>query len=137
MEKSISIIGSGFSAMAASCYLAKSGHKVTIYEKNASIGGRARQLKANGFTFDMGPSWYWMPDVFERFFNRFDKRVSDYYSLTRLDPSYRIYFKDGPLDIPAGYDALKAVFEHLEPGSSRMLDKFMQEAAYKYKVGMD
>ena len=107
-----------------------------MLEKHAIPGGRARQLKANGFTYDMGPSWYWMPDVFERFFNQFGKTVSDYYNLQRLDPSYRVYFKDEALDIPADYEALKAVFEKLEPGSSAMLDKFMHEAAYKYKVGM-
>src|SRR5690348_4272437 len=117
--------------------MAKGGWQVTVLDKATTAGGRARQLKADGFTFDMGPSWYWMPDVFERFFNQFNKKVSDYYTLTRLDPSYRIYFQEEALDIPADYDALKIVFEKLEPGSSRMLDKFMQEAAYKYKVGMN
>src|SRR5690349_16111087 len=116
--------------------MAKRGWQVTVLEKHAIPGGRARQLKTNGFTFDMVPSWYCMPDVFDRFFNQFGKTVNNYYHLQRLDPSYRIYFKDETLDIPANYDALKAVFEKLEPGSSTMLDKFMHEAAYKYKVGM-
>jgi phytoene desaturase len=137
VSKKAIIIGSGFAGLSAACFMAKGGWQVQLLEKHSTPGGRARQLKTNGFTFDMGPSWYWMPDVFERFFNQFDKKVSDYYSLTRLDPSYRIYFKEEALDIPAGYDALKAVFEKLEPGSSKMLDKFMHEAAYKYKVGMN
>ena len=68
-------------------------------------GGRARQLKEAGFTFDMGPSWYWMPDVFERFFNCFGKKVSDYYQLERLDPSYRVYWPDEIMDIPADYES--------------------------------
>ncbi|MEP6514521.1 MAG: phytoene desaturase family protein, partial [Parafilimonas sp.] len=86
--------------------------------------------------FDMGPSWYWMPDVFERFFQQFGKKVCDYYTLQRLDPSYRIYWKNDVTDIPADYTALKNLFEKLEPGSSIKLDKFLHEAAYKYKAGM-
>ncbi|OYX83050.1 MAG: phytoene dehydrogenase, partial [Flavobacteriales bacterium 32-34-25] len=92
MKKKITIIGSGFSALSAACYLAKSGHDVLVYEKNETIGGRARQLKKDGFTFDMGPSWYWMPDVFERFFADFGKKTSDYYELVKLSPAYRVYF---------------------------------------------
>ena len=89
MNKTIHIIGSGFSSLAASCYLAKAGYEVTVFEKNATIGGRARQLKKEGFTFDIGPTWYWMPDVFERFFGDFDKHPSDYYTLEKLSPAYR------------------------------------------------
>ena len=92
MKKNISIIGSGFSSLSAACYLAKAGHEVTVYEKNDRIGGRARQFKAEGFTFDMGPSWYWMPDVFEKFFNDFGKTTNDFYKLKKLNPAYRVYF---------------------------------------------
>ena len=117
--------------------MAKAGWNVTVLEKHATPGGRARQLKGEGFTFDMGPSWYWMPDVFERFFNCFEKKVSDYYTLHRLDPSYRIYTKHNELDVPADYDALKELFENIEPGSAAQLDKFIKEAGYKYNVGMN
>lgn len=130
------IIGSGFSGLSAACFMAKAGWQVTVLEKHAMPGGRARKLEADGFTFDMGPSWYWMPDVFERFFQQFGKSVSDYYSLTRLDPSYKVYWANEAVDIPADYDSLKALFESIEPGSGAQLDKFMAEAAYKYKVGM-
>ena len=92
MKKDIKIIGSGFSALSAACYLAKNGHNVTVLEKNESIGGRARQLKKEGFTFDMGPSWYWMPDVFDRFFADFGKKTTDYYQLIKLNPAYRVYY---------------------------------------------
>ena len=92
MTKKIIIIGSGFSSISAATYLADNGYDVTILEKNSSFGGRARNFKAKGFTFDMGPSWYWMPDVFEKYFNDFDKSVSDYYNLKKLDPAYRVYF---------------------------------------------
>lgn len=92
MNKDIYIIGSGFSALAASCYLSKAGFKVTVLEKNNTVGGRARQLIKDGFTFDIGPSWYWMPGVFERFFGDFGKKPSDYYTLDKLDPAYRVFF---------------------------------------------
>ena len=117
--------------------MAKAGWDVTVLEKQSTPGGRARQLKEAGFTFDMGPSWYWMPDVFERFFNCFGKKVSDYYKLDRLDPSYRIYWNDEPMDIPADYDELKKLFESIETGSGARLDSFMQEAVYKYEVGIN
>lgn len=117
--------------------MAKAGWDVTVLEKQSTPGGRARQLKADGFTFDMGPSWYWMPDVFERYFACFGKKVSDYYELERLDPSYRIYWQDGITDIPANYTELKKLFENIEPGSGEKLDAFLKEAAYKYEVGIN
>ena len=136
-EKSVIIIGSGFAGLSAASFMAKEGWKVTVLEKNSTPGGRACQLKEQGFTFDMGPSFYWMPDVFERYFNQFGKKVSDYYQLTRLDPSYRVYWSDGYTDLPADYKALRDVFESLEPGSGSMLDKYLREAAYKYEVGVN
>jgi len=117
--------------------MARAGWETLVLEKHATPGGRARKLEAEGFTFDMGPSWYWMPDVFERFFSQFGKKVSDYYELIRLDPSYRIYWKDGPMDIPADYAAFRALFEHLEPGAGAKLDKFLAGAEYKYRVGIN
>lgn len=137
MSRKAIVIGSGFAGLSAACFLAKAGWSVTVLEKNATPGGRARQLTEGGFTFDMGPSWYWMPDVFERFFNSFGKKVSDYYTLKRLDPSYRVYWQDGSMDIPADYEALKKLFEALEPGSGKQLDKFIDEAAFKYRVGIN
>ena len=135
--KKIVIIGSGFAGLSAASFMAKAGWEVTVLEKNSTTGGRASVLLADGFTFDMGPSWYWMPGVFERFFNCFGKKVSDYYELQRLDPSYRVYWPDDSMDVPADYNELKIVFEKLEPGSGVMLDKFMQEAAFKYEVGIN
>ncbi len=136
-EKSVIVIGSGFAGLSAASFMAKAGWKVIVLEKNNTPGGRACQLKEQGFTFDMGPSFYWMPDVFERYFNQFGKKVSDYYKLTRLDPSYRVYWSDGYTDLPADYKALREVFESLEPGSGVMLDKYLREAAYKYEVGVN
>jgi phytoene desaturase len=136
VSKSVVIIGAGFAGLSAAAFMAKEGWKVTVVEKNKTAGGRARQLTADGFTFDMGPSWYWMPDVFERFFNQFGKSVTDYYALTRLDPSYRLYWQDEHINMPADYKELKAVFERLEPGSSRRLEDYLQEADVKYRIGI-
>ncbi len=131
------MIGSGFAGLAAATILAADGYEVKILEKNKVPGGRARQFAAEGFTFDMGPSWYWMPDVFEDYFLRFGKRVSDYYDLVRLDPSYQIFFGENDImKVPAQRPDLDALFEKYEPGSGKNLTKFLDEAAYKYRVGM-
>lgn len=137
LGKKVIVIGSGFAGLSAACHLAQKGYQVTVLEKNSVPGGRARQYEKDGFVFDMGPSWYWMPGVFEDFFAHFGKKVSDYYDLVRLDPSYQIYFgQNDVMSVPAGVDALKAMFERYEPGSGEKLQKFLDEAQYKYEVGM-
>ncbi len=135
-KKNICVIGSGFSGLSAATYLADQGHNVFILEKNSKLGGRARKFNSKGFTFDMGPSWYWMPDVFEKYFNDFGKKISDYLKLNRLDPSYKVFFKDEVIDIPSDYAALKDLFESIEEGSGEKLDKFLEQAEKKYKVGI-
>ncbi len=135
--KKIAVIGSGFSSLAAACYLAKAGNKVTIFEKNATVGGRARQLKKEGFTFDIGPTWYWMPDVFERFFADFNKKPSDYYELIKLNPAYRVYF--GLNDFMVIEDSLEKIsiaFEKEEAGSAAKLEKFMATARDNYNTAI-
>ena len=135
--KKITIIGSGFSSLAASCYLAQSGHDVTVYEKNATIGGRARQLKMEGFTFDMGPSWYWMPDVFDRFFADFNKKTSDYYELIKLSPAYRVYYGiDDFITIADNLTDIIFAFEAIEKGSGKILNDFMAEAKSNYDIAI-
>jgi phytoene desaturase len=136
VSKSVIIIGAGFAGLSAAAFMAKAGWRVTVIEQNETAGGRARQLKAEGFSFDMGPSWYWMPDVFDHFFRQFGKKVEDYYSLKRLDPSYRIYWENGCNDLPADYEQLKNLFESIEKGSGIKLDEYLKEAADKYKTGM-
>jgi len=137
MKKDIKIIGSGFSSLAAACYLAQKGHQVTVYEKNSSIGGRARQLKKEGFTFDMGPSWYWMPDVFERFFGDFNKKPSDYYELIKLSPAYRVYYGvEDFIAIADNLDEIIKTFESIEKGSGSVLAKFMAEAKSNYNIAI-
>lgn len=135
--KTAIVIGSGFSGLSSASYLAKSGWDVTVFEKHDIPGGRARKFEANGFIFDMGPSWYWMPDVFERYFENFGRKRSDYYSLTRLDPSYKVYWNDSEMSIPANYDDVKHLFETIEKGSSKKLDQYLKQAEYKYKVGIN
>lgn len=135
--KKITIIGSGFSALAASAYLAQSGHDVTVFEKNDTIGGRARQLKKDGFTFDMGPSWYWMPDVFERFFADFGKKTTDYYELIKLSPAYRVYYGiDDFIIIADNLTEIIAAFEAIEKGSGALLQDFMAKAKSNYDIAI-
>ena len=137
MTKTIAIIGSGFAALAASCYLAKQGNRVTIYEKNKTIGGRARQFTEEGFTFDMGPSWYWMPDVFERFFQDFNKKTTDYYELIKLNPAYRVYFGvDDFISICDNLEEIKTTFENIEKGSAQKLQAFIDQAKSNYDIAI-
>lgn len=135
--KKITVIGSGFSSLAASCYLAQAGYNVTIYEKNKTIGGRARQFKKDGFTFDMGPTWYWMPDVFERFFTDFGKVPSDFYELEKLNPAYSVYFGiDDYITIEDTLEKISEAFEKEEHGSSIKLKKFMALAMDNYNIAI-
>lgn len=138
MKKKVIVIGSGFAGLSAAASLAQKGYDVTVLEKNESPGGRASQYAQDGFVFDMGPSWYWMPDVFEKYFNKFGKKASDFYDLKLLDPGYRIFWgKNDYTDIPADFEKLKQLFESWEKGSAKNLEKFMDEAAYKYEVGIN
>ncbi len=135
--KNISVIGSGFSGLSAACFLAKEGHKVSVFEKNQTTGGRARAYTEQGFMFDMGPSWYWMPDIFENFFAQFGKHPSDYYKLVQLDPGFQVIFgKDDVLKVPAGLEDIYELFEQTEKGSAIKLKEFLAEGAFKYRVGM-
>lgn len=136
-NRSVIIIGSGFAGLSAASFMAKEGWSVTVLEKNKIPGGRAGILQEKGFTFDTGPSFYWMPDVFENYFGKFGKQACDYYQLDRLDPSYRIYWENDFTDVPADYQALEHLFESLEPGSARQLQKYLEGAAYKYRIGIN
>jgi phytoene desaturase len=136
--KSVGVIGAGYSGLVAACYLARDGYDVTVYEKNDSIGGRSRKFEHDGFVFDMGPSWYWMPDVFEKFFEDFGKSVCQYYELIRLSPSYRVVFGENDfVDMPADMEGMYTLFESIEKGSAEKLKKFLKDAEFKYNVGMN
>ncbi|MEO2052793.1 phytoene desaturase family protein [Flagellimonas beolgyonensis] len=136
MDKVI-VIGSGFSSLSASCYLAKAGFEVELFEKNSTVGGRARQMVKDGFTFDIGPSWYWMPDIFEKFFGDFGKTTGDYYHLDKLNPAYKIFFEDDMITIGDCMDAICEEFERLEPGSSQHLRKFIGQAQENYDIAIN
>jgi phytoene desaturase len=134
-KKNIAVIGSGFSGLSAACILAKEGHRVSIFEKNSQVGGRAAVIKANGYVFDRGPSWYWMPEVFEQFFSLFDKKVEDYYQLTRLDPGFTLYFgKDETIPVPADMSRIVELFHKEEKDGGKKLKEFLSEAEIKYKL---
>ncbi len=138
MNKKVIIIGSGFSSLSSACYLSKKGYQVEVFEKNESLGGRARQFKKDGFTFDMGPSWYWMPDIFERFFNDFNKSPSEYYNLKKLDPAYEVYFgTKEKIVIEGNLDKIISVFEKEENGSGKKLKKFIEKAKENYDIAIN
>ncbi|WP_313387026.1 oleate hydratase [Chishuiella sp.] len=136
-KKKIAIIGSGFSGLSAAAYTAKEGHEVHVFEKHSQPGGRARQFKTEeGYVFDMGPSWYWMPDIINNFFNDFGWNSSDFYELISLNPQFEMIFSDEKITVPKNYNDLKKLFEKIEKGAGEKLDAFMQAAKYKYNVGM-
>ncbi len=136
--ESIVVIGGGVGGLSTACYLADAGADVRVLEKNEQLGGRASVLEADGFRFDMGPSWYLMPDVFERFFGEFDRTPSDYYTLTQLDPHYRIFFKDGDrVDITPDLERTKRIFEEYEDGAGEALERYLEKSAVNYEVGME
>ena len=135
--KKIIVVGSGFSSLSVASYLAKEGHQVEIFEKNEMSGGRARQFKRDGFTFDIGPSWYWMPDVFDSYFGDFGKKVADYYKLEKLDPGYEVYFDNQEsIKIGDSLEKIYAAFEAEEAGSSIPLKRFIQKAADNYDIAI-
>ena len=135
--KKVIVIGSGFSSLSASCYLAKAGYNVEMFEKNATVGGRARQLVKEGFTFDIGPSWYWMPDIFEKFFGDFGKSTSDFYQLDKLDPAYKIFFQDDVITIGDCLEKICDEFERIESGSSKHLKNFIGKAQENYDIAIN
>ena len=135
--KKIIVVGSGFSSLSVASYLAQDGHKVEIFEKNEMPGGRARQFKRDGFTFDIGPSWYWMPDVFDSYFGDFGKKVADYYKLEKLDPGYEVYFDNQEsIKIGDSLEKIYAAFEEEEAGSSVPLKRFIKKASDNYDIAI-
>lgn len=137
MTKKIAVIGSGFSGLSAAAYLAKAGNEVHVFEKHDQAGGRARQFSTEqGYVFDMGPSWYWMPDIMERFFADFGYKTADFFELVSLNPQFEMIFSDEKIDVPENLEELKILFEKIEKGAGLQLEKFMQSAKFKYEVGM-
>ena len=137
MRKKIAIIGSGFSGLSAAAYAAKSGCEVHIFEQHTQPGGRARQFSTSeGYVFDMGPSWYWMPDIIESFFNDFGYKAADFYRLESLNPQFEMIFSEENINVPKDLEDLKLLCEQVESGAGLQLDKFMKSAKYKYEVGM-
>lgn len=138
MAKKVAVIGGGFAGLSGAAMLAQDGFDVTLFDKHKILGGRAQKLEVDGFTFDMGPSWYWMPEVFEEFYRQFGHKTNDFYQLERLDPSYRVYFGEGDfVDVPAEPEAFLNLVEKLEPGGAKRLQKYLKEAEYKYNIGMN
>jgi phytoene desaturase len=137
-ESTVAVVGGGFGGLSAACYLADAGLDVTLLEKNDQLGGRASRLERDGFTFDMGPSWYLMPDVFERFFGHFGRSPEEFYELEPLDPHYRIFFKDGDrVDARGDGDHMREVFESYEPGAGEAFDEYLETSQHHYETAME
>jgi phytoene desaturase len=138
LDERVVVVGGGFGGLSTACYLADAGADVALVEKNDQLGGRASRMQREGFRFDMGPSWYLMPDVFERFFGHFGREPSDYYELEHLDPHYRVFFKDGDeVDVTGDVDAMAEVFESYEAGAGDALRDYLDRAEHTYDVGME
>lgn len=137
MGKKVIVIGSGFSSLSAACYLAKDGYDVSVYEKNEAVGGRASKFTKDGFSFDMGPSWYWMPDIFDKFFADFGRKTSEFYIVDKLSPAYKIFFSDDIITIGDSMDKICAEFERIEKGSSKELRKFIASAQENYDIAIN
>lgn len=137
MRTKIVIIGAGFSSISAACYLANQGYEVHVHEKNSQLGGRAQQYQKDGFLFDMGPTWYWMPDVFDRFFADFGKKTSDYYTIEKLSPAYRVFFGQNDfVDIPDNLPDIINVFERIEKGAGQKLANFIDKSRSNYDIAI-
>ena len=132
----IIIIGSGFGGLSAAALLAKQGHKVTIIEKNEQIGGRAAMFEEKKFKFDAGPSWYLMPEVFEKFYKELGTTPEKELKLQLLNPSYRMFFHDSEIDITPNIQETYELFETIEKGSAKKLEKYLERAKYQYDTAM-
>ena len=136
MKKAL-VIGSGFSGLSSAAFLSKNGFEVTLVEKNKTVGGRARIFHEKGYSFDMGPSWYWMPEIFENFFNEFNLKIEDLYDLKQLDPGFKMVFKDKEINLPSSWNEICHLFDKYEENGADKLNKFMDDAQQKYSIGLD
>lgn len=141
--KNAVVIGSGFGGLSAAGYLARDGYRVTVVEKNGWVGGRARVLERDGFRFDMGPSWYWMPGEHDKWFRDMGAERTDYYEIRRVDPSYKVFYGDSEpgedrniVTVPADFDEAKRIFESYESGAGERLESYIEECRRKYEFAM-
>ena len=136
--ETVTVVGGGFGGLSTACYLAGDGADVTLLEQHDELGGVAGRIETDGFRIDTGPSWYLMPDTFERFFGHFGRRPEQYYDLTRLDPHYRIFWKDGDrVDVPDDPEAIAELFESYEDGAGDAFRSYLDEAERAYGIGVE
>lgn len=134
MNKSVVIVGAGLGGLALAARLARMGHRVTVLEKNSTPGGRCGVLEADGYRFDIGPTLLLMPDVLRRLFTDLGRNPDDYLDLRRLDPNYRLHFRDGSsFDFHSDREKMKEVLERIEPGAGEGFRRFLEDAGYAYR----
>lgn len=137
-ERRAVVVGGGISGLATAALLARRGWSVDLLEARGAVGGRAGTWEADGFRFDTGPSWYLMPEVFERFFELMGTSVGEQLDLQQLDPGYRVFFEghDEPLDIAADVRINIERFEEIEPGAGRVLERYLDSARSTYELAL-
>jgi phytoene desaturase len=136
--ESVTVVGGGIGGLSAAAQAAARGADVRLLERHDRVGGVAGLLEAEGFRFDTGPTWYLMPDVFERFFAQFGRSPDDYYDLERLDPHYRVFWKDGDrADVTADTAQVTSLFESYEAGAGEALEEYLGVAEETYEIGME
>jgi len=131
------IIGAGIGGLATANLLAKAGYDVHIYEKGSMPGGRSGQFKKDGFTFDTGPSWYLMPDVFEHYFELLDTSTKKELDLIKLKPAYKVFFeKSETVTITSDLEKDAATFETIETGAGNALKKYVEKSDETYQLSL-
>ncbi len=136
-NKRVIIIGAGYGGMALANLLGKAGYSVDVYEKNQEPGGRITAVKQDKFLFDLGPSWFLMPEVFDQYYGLFDESVYSRLDLMRFQPGYKVFFeKYEPLTLMGDLDEDKHIFETIEPGAAKKLESFVDRSTKVYELSV-
>jgi phytoene desaturase len=131
----VGVIGSGLAGLSAACTLAARGHKVEVFEKNAWIGGKAAQLKEQGFRFDMGPTILIQPSVLRKVFEEAERRMEDYIPMVKLDPQWRCFFEDGTrIDLRDSAAEMAAELDAIWPNMGAGYLKLMEKSEQLHSI---
>lgn len=137
------VVGGGIGGLATAALLARGGARVTLLERHERVGGRAGTLTVDGFRFDTGPSWWFMPEVVEHTFALLGERLEDHVDLVALDPAYRLFPEPAgggaaePFDVVADRETNLALFDRIEPGAGAAVDAYLRESSQAYRTALD